>query len=244
VKFPCPQCGGEILLQETGGFPVCPFCAAGLVLDLGGVRPHLLYRPRHASADILPLLRRWCDGQGLPAPSIISAPRLVYYPFWRYVSAGPPRLIPAWSTLKPRWTDLKIPEAEQVFFDPALVEKAELVEATLPEAAARVRAGDESGARPGELLHVPFFEIEMKVGAATTLAASVEACSGQVYVDAPPRTAAAAGAGPALTLALGALLMVVEAALLSRAWMTLPVVFVTAWFTYLAIRGGLENPSP
>ena len=243
MKFPCPQCGGEILLQEAGGYPVCPFCAAGLVLDLGGVRPHLLYRPRHASADLLPLLRRWCDRQGLPAPSLVSTPRLVYYPFWRYVSAGPPRLIPAWSTLKPRWTDLKIPEAEQVFFDPALIEKAEVVEATLPEAAARVRAGAESGAKPGDLLHAPFFEIGMKVGAAT-LPASVEACSGQVYVDALPRPAAAAGAGPAVTLALGALVMVVEAAILSRAWAAAPVVFVTAWLTYLAIRGSLENPSP
>ena len=243
MKFPCPQCGGEILLQEAGGYPVCPFCAAGLVLDLGGVRPHLLYRPRYASADILPLLRRWCDRQGLPAPSLVSTPRLVYYPFWRYVSAGPPRLIPAWSTLKPRWTDLKIPEAEQVFFDPALIEKAEVVEATLPEAAARVRAGAESGAKPGDLLHAPFFEIGMKVGAAT-LPASVEACSGQVYVDALPRPAAAAGAGPAVTLALGALVMVVEAAILSRAWAAVPVVFVTAWLTYLAIRGSLENPSP
>ncbi|HEX7549491.1 MAG TPA: hypothetical protein VF579_02850 [Candidatus Methylomirabilis sp.] len=243
MKFPCPQCGGEILLQEAGGFPVCPFCAAGLVLDLGGVRPHLLYRPRHASADILPLLRRWCDRQGLPAPTITSAPRLVYYPFWRYVSAGPPRLIPAWSTLKPRWTDLKIPEAEQAFFDPALVEGAEVVEATVPEAAARERAGAESGAKPGELLHVPFFEVGMKAGAAT-VPANVEACSGQVYVDALPRTAAAAGAGPAVTLVLGGLLMVAEAALLPRAWVALPVVFVTAWLTHLAIRGGLENPSP
>jgi hypothetical protein len=243
VKFPCPQCGGEILLQEPGGFPVCPFCAAGLVLDLGGVRPHLLYRPRHASADILPLLRRWCDRQGLPAPSILSVPRLVYYPFWRYVSAGPPRLIPAWSTLKPRWTDLKIPEAEQVFFDPALVEKAEVVEATVPEAAARERAGAESGAKPGELLHVPFFEVGVKVGT-VTVPASVEACSGQVYVDALPPTAAAAGAGLAVKLLLGALLMLVEAALLPWAWVALPVVFVTAWLTYLAIRGGLENPSP
>ena len=243
MKFPCPQCGGEILLQEAGAFPVCPFCAAGLVLDLGGVRPHLLYRPRHASADILPLLRRWCDRQGLPAPSIVSVPRLVYFPFWRYVSAGPPRLIPAWSTLKPRWTDLKIPEAEQAFFDPALVERAEVVEATVPEAAARERAGAESGAKPGDLLHVPFFEVGVKVGT-TSVPASVEACSGQVYVDALPRTAAAAGAGPAVRLVLGALLMVVEAALLPRAWVALPVVFVTAWLTYLAIRGDLENPSP
>ncbi|MCX5736380.1 MAG: hypothetical protein NTW68_19025 [candidate division NC10 bacterium] len=243
MKFPCPQCGGEILLQEAGGFPVCPFCAAGLVLDLGGVRPHLLYRPRHASTDILPLLRRWCDQQGLPAPSIVSVPRLVYYPFWRYVSAGPPRLIPAWSTLKPRWADLKIPEAEQAFFDPALVARAEVVEATLPEAAARERAGPESGAKPGDLLHVPFFEVGVKVGTAT-VPASVEACSGQVYVDALPRAAAAAGAGPAVRLVMGALLMLVEAALLPRAWVALPVVFVTAWLTYLAIRGGLENPSP
>ena len=243
MKFPCPQCGGEILLQETGGFPVCPFCAAGLVLDLGGVRPHLLYRPRHASADLLPLLRRWCDRQGLPAPSIASAPRLLYYPFWRYLSAGPPRLIPAWSTLKPRWTDLKIPEAEQTFFDPALVEKAELVEATVPEAAARERAGAESGAKPGDLLHVPFFEVGIKLGAAI-LPASVEACSGQVYLDALPRIAAAAGAGPGVTLVLGALLMVVEAVLLPRAWVALPAVFVTAWLTFLALRGGLENLSP
>ena len=243
MKFPCPQCGGEILLHEAGGFPVCPFCAAGLVLDLGGVRPHLLYRPRHASADILPLLRRWCDRQGLPAPSIVSAPRLVYYPFWRYVSVGPSRLIPAWSTLKPRWTDLKIPEAEQAFFDPALVERAEVVEATLPEAAARERAGAESGVKPGDLLHVPFFEVGVKVGT-TAVPASVEACSGQVYMDALPRPAAAAGAGLAVKLLLGALLMLVEAALLPRAWVALPVLLVTAGITYVTIRSALENPSP
>jgi hypothetical protein len=233
VKFPCPQCGGEILLHEAGGFPVCPFCAAGLVLDLGGVRPHLLYRPRHASADILPLLRRWCDRQGFPTPTIASAPRLV----------GPSRLIPAWSTLKPRWTDLKIPEAEQAFFDPALVERAEVVEATVPEAAARERAGAESGAKPGDLLHVPFFEVGVKVGT-TAVPASVEACSGQVYMDALPRPAAAAGAGLAVKLLLGALLMLVEAALLPRAWVALPVLLVTAGITYVTIRSALENPSP
>jgi hypothetical protein len=47
-----------------------------------------------------------------------------------------------------------------------------------------------------------------------------------------------------VTLVLGALLMVVEAVLLPRAWVALPAVFVTAWLTFLALRGGLENLSP
>ena len=113
----------------------------------------------------------------------------------------------------------------------------------MPEAAARERAGAESGAKPGDLLHVPFFEVGIKLGVAI-LPASVEACSGQVYLDALPRTTAAAGAGPGVTLVLGALLMMVEAVLLPRAWVALPAVFVTGWLTYLALRSGRGNLSP
>ena len=118
VGVACPQCGGEIQLQETTGFLGCPFCGASLVLDLTGVRLHMLYRPRHGPADIPPLLRLWCDAQGVPAPSDISTPHLVYQPFWRFASQGRPRLFPAWPALEARWTDLPTPDAEQVIFDP------------------------------------------------------------------------------------------------------------------------------
>jgi hypothetical protein len=139
--------------------------------------------------------------------------------------------------MKPRWTDLKIPGAEQVFYDPALVKGAEVVECAVPEEAAREHAGAESGAKPGDLVHVPFFEVRMTVGT-VTVPAGVEACSGQIYTDAIPRAGAALGAGRVMALALGGLVMLTEAALLPWLWVAVPAVAVTAWLTWLAMPDG------
>lgn len=243
MRIPCPQCGGEIRLREAGGFPVCPFCGAGLVLDLTGVRPHLLYRPRQAPADVAPLLRRWCDRQGLPAPSILSPPRLRYLPFWRYVQAGPRRLVPAWPTVQDRWGDVEVPEAEQVFYDPALVEGAEVVEASVPEAAARPRLSAGEELAPGELVHVPFFEVAMRIGT-SRLAVSVEACSGRLYASPRPASVLAqrgSGAERRVTTGLGFAAMLAEAALLPPGWLAALAVVATALVTYWAVLAGTKR---
>lgn len=243
MRIPCPQCGGEIRLREAGGFPVCPFCGAGLVLDVTGVRPHLLYRPRHVLTDVAPLLRRWCDRQGLPAPSILSPPRLTYLPFWRYVQAGPRRLVPAWPTVEDRWGDVEIPEAEQVFYDPVLVEGAEVVESSVPEAAARPRLPAGEGAGSGELVHLPFFEVAMRIGT-SRLAVSVEACSGRVYASPMPASVLArreSGAGRLVTMGLGFAGMLAEAALLPPGWLAALAVVATALITYWAVLAGTQS---
>lgn len=246
MRIPCPQCGGEIRLREAGGFPVCPFCNAGLVLDLSGVRPHLLYRARHPATDVPPLLRRWCDRQGLPAPSILSPPRLTYFPFWRYVHAGPPRLVPAWPTVDARWADVQIPEAEQVFYDPALVEGAEVVESSVAEAAARQRLPAGEGLTPGELVHVPFFKVAMRIET-SRLAASVEACCGRVYASAMPESVLASrmgGVGRLVTMGLGFAVMLAEAVLLPPAWLAAPGIVATAFITYrLTLAGTKRAPA-
>lgn len=245
MRIPCPQCGGEVRLQEAGGFPACPFCGAGLVLDLSGVRPHLLYRPRYPATNVLPLLRRWCDRQGLPAPSIVSPPRLTYFPFWRYVREGPPRLVPAWPTLDVRWADVQIPEAEQVFYDPALVEGAEVVESSVAEAATRQRLPAGDGVKPGELVHVPFFEVAMRIET-SRLAVSVEACSGRVYASAMPESVLArraSGVGQLVTMGLGFAVMLAEAALLPPAWLAAPAIVATAFVTYWVTLAGTKGGS-
>jgi len=185
VRIPCPQCGGEVQLRDPEGFPACPFCGAGLVLDRTGVRPHVLYRPRVTPPQVLPLVRRWAERRGLSASPGAEPSRLVYYPFWRYAREGPRRLVPAWSTLETQWAELRLPEAEQVSFDAAHVQGAVVVEPTVPEAAARARIGGDKPAPEGDLVHVPAYELSMRLEG-TRLPVAVEACSGTVVCAAAP----------------------------------------------------------
>jgi hypothetical protein len=103
----------------------------------------------------------------------------VYYPFWRYAREGPRRLVPAWPTLETEWANLRLPDAEQVFFDPSHLQGAEAVEPTVPEAAARARVGREGPTTEGDLVHVPVYEAAMRLGE-TRMPVVVEACSGTV----------------------------------------------------------------
>lgn len=242
MKLPCPQCGGEIQLQETSGFVPCAFCGTSLVLDLTGTRPHRLCRVRYGAADTLPLLRRWCDGQGLPPPSNVSPPHLVFYPFWRYAVPGGVRLIPAWPVLDPRWGDVALPVAEQVIFDPAMVGTAQLIEASVAEAAARQRAFGDTAASlaPGDLVHVPFYEVQALIGG-DPVRIRLDACSGRVYPDRVPAAHAVPGdhRGLALTI-LGFLGMFVEALVIPTAWLAAVVVALTALALYWIIVGGAQ----
>ena len=239
MKIPCPQCGGEIQLQEATGFPRCPFCGTSLVLDLTGVRPHMLYRPRHGPAEVLPWLRRWCDEHGLPAPSALSAPRLAYRPFWRFASQGRAQLVPAWSALEACWAEVPVPEGEQVIFDPSIVGTARLVEQSVAEASARGRTFGASAATvpPGELVHVPFYEVQGKVGT-SRLAASLEACSGRVYPEQMPAgtgASAARQAGTAATVVVGFAILFLEALFIPPTWLAALVVALSAWGLYWVV---------
>ena len=172
-------------LRDPEGFPACPFCGAGLVLDRTGVRPHVLYRPRVTPAEVLPLLRRWAERRGMSASPGPEPPRLVYYPFWRYAREGPRRLVPAWSTLEAQWAALRLPDAEQVSFDAAHVQGAVVVEPTVPEAAARAGRGGEGSAPEGDLVHLPVYETTVRLRGAR-LPVAVEACSGTVVCGGAP----------------------------------------------------------
>ncbi|HSB81272.1 MAG TPA: hypothetical protein VLM91_21025 [Candidatus Methylomirabilis sp.] len=237
MKVPCPQCSGEIQLHDTTGLVGCPFCGTSLVLDLTGVRLHLLYRPRHAGGSVLPLLRRWCDSQSLPLPSLLSAPHLVYYPFWRFRAAGRSRLAAAWPTLEARWADIPPPEGELVVYDHATVGSAQVVEASVAEAAARARTLGKGATTPGDLIHIPFFEARVRIGGHQVLV-SLEACSAHVYPDRiPPGARGPSGrsAFSAWTAILGSLAMALEAMLIPAAWMAAIAVALTAVAFYWAI---------
>ncbi|HSB69118.1 MAG TPA: hypothetical protein VLT62_07300 [Candidatus Methylomirabilis sp.] len=236
MKLPCPQCGGEIRLQDTTGLVGCPFCGTSLVLDLSGVRPHLLYRPRHGGGSVLPLLRRWSDAQGFPPPSVLSAPQLVYYPFWRFATPGRPRLAAAWPTLEARWADIPAPEGEQSVYDPAVIGTARVVEASVAEAAARARTVGEGATAPGELIHIPFYEMPIRIGGGQ-VRVCLEACSGHVYPERVPAGASRSVGRmvAAWTAALGFLAMTGEAMLIPAGWAAAIVVAVTAMAFYWAI---------
>jgi hypothetical protein len=231
-----------VQLRETSGFVGCPFCGTSLVLDLTGVRPHLLYRPRQKAADVLPLLRRWCDAQGLPPPSGLSAAQLTYRPFWRYVSRGHPRLIAAWPALEARWGEVEVPTAEQAIYDPAGLAGSRVVEPSVAEAAARRRVFGEDAAavEAGDLVHVPFFEGQVAMGP-HRMHVSVEACAGRVYADRIPQVVRDSGTRRtfgATALSLGFLALFLEAMLVPPLWLAVVAVAMTGVVLYWAVVGG------
>jgi hypothetical protein len=87
--------------------------------------------------------------------------------------------VPAWSTLESAWDQLRLPDAEQVFFDASLVQGAEVVEPSVPEASARARAFGEAAVPAGDLVHLPIYETTVRLGDLRH-ALGVEACSGTV----------------------------------------------------------------
>jgi hypothetical protein len=158
---------------------------------------------------------------------------------------GGARLIPAWPVLDPRWGDVAFPEAEQVIFNPAVVGTAHLIEANVAEAAARQRAFGETAASltPGDLVHVPFYEVQALIGR-DPARISLDACSGQVYPDRIPTAHTVSGQrlSPVLAI-LGFLGMFVEALLIPPAWLAAFVVGLTALALYWGIVGD-ARPSP
>lgn len=238
MRIPCPQCGGEVTLREAGGFPACPFCGAGLVLDLTGVRTHFLCRPRIAPDQVLPLLRRWADRKRAGALAGPANPRLVYYPFWRYAKDGPRRLIPAWSALDPAWDRLRPPDAEQLFFDAAQAEGGEVIDPTVPEAAARARALGEGATEAGDLVHLPVYEATVRLGG-TAVSLRVEACSGTVLApeDALPASTDEAASGRTAWMVGGGSAMLVTAIAIAPLGIALAAVTALSLMVYLGLRG-------
>jgi len=243
VTIPCPQCGGDVRLQDTSGFVGCPYCRTSLVLDLSGVRPHLMYRPRHEPAAVLPLVRRWCDATRLPPPRLLTSPQLVYYPFWRFIGPGRPRLVPGWPTLEARWTDYAAPEAEQVVYDPAALGGARLVEANVAETAARSGLPDTQDPRNGDLVHIPFYEVKARIGV-ERVSLCLDACAGRLLPDrrpggeprAPKTSAAVRG-----TAILAWLAMFLAAAAAPHGWVAAGAVALIGCLTYWLLTAQLGS---
>jgi hypothetical protein len=242
VKLNCPQCGAEVAVQEVTGFLGCPFCKSSLTLDLDGARLHYVYRPRQDVVALPGLLRRWSQQAGLPPASARSKPRLIYRPFWRYTPRGTPRLVPAWPTVEPRWQAPQHPEGEQTLFDPDALRGAEVVEATLVEGAARERAlaGLEPRDTVGTLVHLPFYDLEVRAGT-SIVPVSVDACSGQIY----PQRVPPGSPGPSREssqgmwmAALAVLVMVAEAATIRSPWLAGLTVTITAVLLAWMLRSG------
>jgi hypothetical protein len=243
VTFPCPQCGAEVRLQETTGFVRCPYCGTSLVLEATGVHRHHLYRPRLRPADVLPILRRFCDGRGAAQPALGGSPRLVYYPFWRYPGKARARLVPAWPTIDGRWRDVPAPDAEQVLFDPTLVDAATLIEAAVEEPAARARVSPGGDGTAGDLVHVPFYDVEARAGTAR-IQVSLDACSGLVLAgDLPAGRRAGRSASMFWLPATAFALMVALGALMPAWWLAAlsiaPLAVLLQWS--LTAGGGRET---
>lgn len=225
-------------LRDAAGFPVCPFCGVGLALDRTGVRPHYLYRPRVTPLELLSLLRRWADRHGAEPPAGPVSPRLIYYPFWRYVREGPRSLIPAWSAPDLALDGLRPPDAEQVFFDASHVQGAEVVEADIPEAAARARALGAATAPPGDLVHLPFYDVNARLGDLRRQL-TIDACSGTVLTrDGEPASRGKISvARHAWSLTGGGLVVSAAAATIRPLEIAVAVVAVLGLAFYIALRG-------
>jgi hypothetical protein len=238
VRIPCPQCGGEVPLRDAEGFPTCPFCGAGLVLDRSGVRVHFLYRPRIAADRVLPLLRRWADRHILRAPGDAGSFPLAYYPFWRYAREGPRGLVPAWSTLDPVWDRFRLPDAEQLFFDSTQAAGAEVIEPTVPEAAARVRVLGEGAGEKGDLVHLPVYRATVRVGGAEATL-WVDACSGSVLAPehALPAVGSGSAAGRLAWVAGGGVTMVLVAMVIPSLALAAGAVAVLSLAVYVGLSG-------
>jgi hypothetical protein len=155
--------------------------------------------------------------------------------------------VPAWPALEACWTDMPIPEGEQIIYDPSIVGATRLVEQSVAEAAARSRLFGASAASvpAGDLVQVPFYEVEATIGTAR-LTASVEACSGRVYSERMPpgaKAPVASRAGAVTTAVVGFVLLFLEAILIPPVWLAAGAMGLTALMLYWAIIASMGSSS-
>ncbi|MBI4537573.1 MAG: hypothetical protein HY712_06415 [candidate division NC10 bacterium] len=222
-------------MADPTGFVRCPFCACSLFLDLTGVRLHFCYHPRLSPADLPPLLRRRVGAPRASSGAIAGSSRLVFRPFWSFGGAGGARLMPAWPALASFWSGVVPPAGQRTVFDPAaMAGGTEVVEPAVPEAAARIQACGAETAEPGVLIHVPFFELRLRLGSDEREVA-VEACSGRVYGTNLGAGAVAAAGGRRRLRRLataGWVGLFVAGASLPVWWLSAPIVGIGAWILY------------
>jgi hypothetical protein len=117
-----------------------------------------------------------------------------------------------------------------------------VIEPSVAEAAARRRlfGEDFASVAAGDLVHVPFYEVQATIGAhRVTLA--LEACSGRVYPDRMPPGVPPSGASGAFgvtTAILAFLAMFLEALLIPPAWLATIVVALTGLALYGVLISG------
>jgi hypothetical protein len=142
---------------------------------------------------------------------------------------------------------MPIPEGEQVIYDPSIVGAARVIEQSVAETAARARLFGASAASvpAGDLVHVPFYDLQATIGAAR-VAASMEACSGRVYPERMPagaKTSAVRGAGAVTTAVGGFIVLFLEAMLIPPVWLAAGAVGLTAVMLYSVVTASMRNSS-
>jgi hypothetical protein len=139
--------------------------------------------------------------------------------------------------LDARWTDFAAPDAEQVVYDPGAVGTARVVEATVTEAAACVGGVHDADGPGGDLVHIPFYEVPVRLGTERATLC-VDACSGRPLPDRSlgrPGDKSQNVAGISGAVAVSWAVMFLAAAAIPNGWLAAATVGVLGIVAYWGI---------
>lgn len=156
----CPQCGAAAGRDEADAFATCRFCGTRLFLGAEpGVR-HEMLLPAIRAGDVPARLATWLEEREAAGTPAEIASRLVFLPFWAHAGRGGDPPVPAAPLLADGIEAFRLPAGDAKGFDPAAAPGAEFLPATVARDALPFASAPAAEIR---LVHVPFYEISMKI---------------------------------------------------------------------------------
>ncbi len=180
----CPQCGGEIRLEEEDACVACRFCGSRVYVDPGQAVRHCTLALAVQHAELPPRLDRWLRSREVVGRARKVATKLVYFPFWAFSTHGRIRVVPAAPLLALGSEHLHFPAGDLKAYHDELGDKARVVPATvLLDAVLARKAPRPDGA--AMLLHVPFWDTRFEIGSGKHRV-WIDAAQGQVIAFSLP----------------------------------------------------------
>lgn len=228
----CPQCGAPLPVADDA-FATCASCRASLWIDLRGVVPHLLVKPRLGPGEARGAVEKYLVACEVDRPPVDMETRLAFHPWWVVEEDGRERLVAA-AVASAFGAPPRAADASGVAV-PFRREDAGTAEVVAPSVAAEDAAGG-TGGRVVRLVHVPVCAVTFRHGQ-RRWTATVDAVTGAVdAVALPPASTRRIDAGAITLFCLSMIVFAVEAAVVRGFWWTLLAFAVTA----AVVVGGVQ----
>jgi hypothetical protein len=194
MQIRCSNCGADVSIKENSQFIKCPYCNAGLFVDLASGIRHYYKKSKISGEGLDFALKRFLLTHEIIGNFKIVSSKRSFIPFWRFAKRdGTAELISATTPLSEDLAVIDEPEGRLLFFSDEVQESLHAVPPEIFLDAARAKACalnigfNRNDEKAVALIHLPVYLVSYLYNGATCHAV-IDGVAGAVFADEMPKT--------------------------------------------------------